>query len=207
MKAININKIVEAAKEIAKERNENIFFSVRGNIIEGCRNRKTSEEFEFNASKEEAIYDNTRDEIATSIILEAIDSLKGDEKSSIEFEETEESEIKAVTTTNMNINPCSEYFLRFTATAEEDLKRGTSLFKTGSMNHAVVLDGLCGFNIDLVGLSTKEIERKISKYAEMFSYYAAGCKAVIFEGKTIGQNKNGEGVVFKPFRIEGYVKL
>lgn len=207
MKSININEIVEAAQLIAKERSVNLFFSVRGNIIEGCRNRKTSEEFEFNVENEEAIYDNTRDEIATSIILEAIDSLKGDEKSSIEFEETEESESETVTTTNMNISPCNEYFLRFTATAEEDLRRGTSMFKTGSMDHAEVLDGLCGFKIDLVGLTTKEIERKISKYAEIYSYYAAGCKAVIFEGKTVAQNQNGEGVVFKPFRIEGYVRL
>lgn len=205
MKTLNINEIVEAAKTIAKERGENIFFGVRGNIIEGCRNRKTSEEYEFDVENEESIYDNTRDEVATSIILEAIDSLKGDDEVVVEFEEAEESE--SVETSNININPCNEYFLRFTEDAEGDLRRGTSLFKTGSMDKAVELAGLCGFSIDLVGLSKSEIERKVARYASMFSYYSKGCKAVIFEGETVENNKNGEGVVFKPYRIEGFVKF
>ena len=68
MKTLNINEIVESAKAIAKDRGENIFFGVRGNIIEGCRNRKTSEEYEFDVENEESIYDNTREEVATSII-------------------------------------------------------------------------------------------------------------------------------------------
>lgn len=80
MKSININEIVEAAQLIAKEKSVNLFFSVRGNIIEGCRNRKTSEEFEFDVEKEEAIYDTTRDEIATAIIKEAVGSLKENEE-------------------------------------------------------------------------------------------------------------------------------
>ncbi|MFV0326125.1 MAG: hypothetical protein ACK5LF_17395 [Bacteroides xylanisolvens] len=205
MKTLNINEIVESAKSIAKERGENIFFNVRGNIIEGCRNRKTSEEYEFNAEDEKVIYDDTRNEVATSIILEAIDLLKDDSEVVIEFEESEE--IKDVETSSMNINPCNEYFLRFTNEAEEDLRRGTSLFKTGSMNEAIELKGLCGFNIDLVGLSKSEIEKKIARYAGMFSYYSQGCKAVIFEGETIESNKNGEGVVFKPYGIEGSVKF
>lgn len=110
-------------------------------------------------------------------------------------------------TSNININPCNEYFLRFTEDAEGDLRRGTSLFKTGSMDKAVELAGLCGFSIDLVGLSKSEIERKVARYANMFAYYSKGCKAVIFEGETIENNKNGEGVVFKPYRIEGFVKF
>lgn len=205
MKTLNINEIVEVSKVIAKERGENIFFSVRGNIIEGCRNRKTSEEYEFDVEVEEARYDNTRDEVATSIILEAIDSLKGDDEIVVKFEESEES--KSIETSSMSINPCNEYFLRFTNDAEEDLRRGTSMFKTGSMNEAINLEGLCGFNIDLVGLSKSEIERKIARYACMFSYYAADCKAVIFQGEIIENNKNGEGVVFRPYKVEGYVKL
>ncbi len=205
MKTLNINEIVESAKAIAKERGENIFFSVRGNIIEGCRNRKTSEEYEFNAEDEEAIYDDTRDEVATSIILEAIDSLKGDDEVVIEFEESEE--VESVETSNMSINPCNEYFLRFTEDAEGDLRRGTSLFKTGTMNEAVKLSGLCGFRIYLDGLSKSEIEKEISLYAVNCPEYSEGRKAVIFEGETIEKNKNGEGVVFKPFKIEGYVKF
>lgn len=209
MKTLNINEIVEAAKVIAKEKGENIFFNVRGYIIEGCRNRKTSEEYEFDVENEEAIYDDTMNEVATSIILEAIDSLKGDEKVVVEFEELDEEldETDVVETSNMNINPGNEYFLRFTNNADEDLRRGTSLFKTGTMESAVVLKGLCGFSIDLVGLSKSEIERKIARYAEMFSYYSKGCQAVIFEGETIENNKNGEGVIFKPFSIEGIVKF
>lgn len=205
MKTLNINEIVESAKAIAKDRGENIFFGVRGNIIEGCRNRKTSEEYEFDVENEESIYDNTREEVATSIILEAIDSLKGNDEVIVEFEELEETE--SVETSNMNINPCNEYFLRFTEDAKGDLRRGTSLFKTGTMNEAVILEGLCGFNIDLVGLSKSGIERKIARYASMFSYYSQGCKAVIFEGETVENNKNDEGVVFKPYKIEGYVKF
>ena len=77
---------------------------------------------------------NTRDEIATSIILEAIDSLKGDDSITIEYEEGEETE--AVETSTMIINPRNEYFLRFTENAEGDLQRGTSMFKTGRMDEA-----------------------------------------------------------------------
>lgn len=205
MKTLNINEIVEAAKIIANEKDVNLFFNVRGNIIEGCRNRKTSEEYEFDVESEEAIFDTTRDEIATSIILEAIDSLKGDDQVVVEFEELDEATV--VETSNMNINPCNEYFLRFTNEAEEDLRRGTSLFKTGSMDAAVELKGLCGFSIDLVGLSKSEIERKVARYSQMFSYYSNGCQAVVFEGETLENNKNGEGVVFKPYRIEGFVKF
>lgn len=78
MKTISINEIVEAARAIAEEKGMNYIFSARGNVIEGCR--KISEEFEFDTSKEEAIFDNTRDEIATSIIKDAIASLKENEE-------------------------------------------------------------------------------------------------------------------------------
>lgn len=208
MKTLNVNQIVEAAREIVKERNMNILFFANGNIIEGCKDRKTSEEYEFNAETQEAIYDNTRNEIATAIILEAIESLKSDDKVEIEVEESEEiEETKTVETSNMNISPLNNYYLRFTEDAEEDLNRGTSLFKTGSMSEAIVIEGLCGFKVDLVGLSKSQIEKMIANYAANFSYYSEGRKAVIFEGETIGNNRNSEGVIFKPYRIEGYVKF
>lgn len=204
MKTLNINEIVEAAKVIAKERDLNIFFGVMGNIIEGCRNHKTSEEYEFDVEAQEAIYDDTRDEVATSIIFEAIASLKGDDEVIVEFEDSEEDTVE---TTSMSFSPYNEYFLRFTNEAEEDLRRGTSLFKTGSMDEAVVLPGLCGFNINVVDLTKSEIEKFVAKYANMFSYYSNGRKAVIFEGRFIERNKNSEGVVFEPYQIEGYVKF
>ena len=205
MRTLNINEIVEAAKIIAKEKGENIFFGIRGNIIEGCRNRKTSEEYEFDVENEEARFDDTKNEIATSIIFEAIDSLRGKDEVSIEFEEEEINDI--VETSKMNLNSCEEYFLRFTNEEYEDLKRKKSIFKTPSMTEAIELKGLCGFYIDICGLSTMEIERKIAEYARNFSYYSNGRKAVIFQGKIIENNKNGEGVIFKPYKIKGIVKF
>ena len=205
MKTLHITEIVEAAKVIAEERGENIFFAVTGSIIEGCRNRKTSEEYEFDVKYKEVIYDNTRDEIATSIILEAIDSLKGDDSITIEYEEGEDTE--AVETSTMIINPRNEYFLRFTENAEGDLQRGTSMFKTGRMDEAVELSGLCGFSIELAGMSKSEIEKEIALYAANCPEYSEGRKAVIFEGEVIERNKNSEGVVFKPYKIEGYVRF
>lgn len=215
MKTLNINEIVEAAKAIANKKDVNLFLAVRGNIIEGCRNRKTSEVFEFDVKREVAKYDSTRNEIATTIIYEAIDSLKGDDKIVVEFEEYEEmeevkevEEVKESPVVEMRISfdPSREYFLRFTNDEKGDLERGTSLFKTPTMDAPKVLNGLCGFNVDLVGLSIKEIERKISKYVEMFPQYSTGSKAVIFEGKYVKNNSNSEGVIFKPFSIVGYVK-
>lgn len=210
MKTLNINEIVEAAKVIAKEKDVNLLFSVRGNIIEGCRNLKTSETFEFDVVREVAKYDSTRDEIATTVLYEAIDSLKGDDKIVVEFEECQEVEdtkkTSVIETTYISFDPSKEYFLRFTNDEKGDLERGTSLFKTPTMSAPKVLNGLCGFSVDLVGLSIKEIERKISKYVEMFPHYSTGSKAVIFEGEYVKNNSNSEGVIFKPYKIVGFVK-
>lgn len=107
----------------------------------------------------------------------------------------------------MIINPRNEYFLRFTENAEGDLQRGTSMFKTGRMDEAVELSGLCGFSIELAGMSKSEIEKEIALYAANCPEYSEGRKAVIFEGEVIERNKNSEGVVFKPYKIEGYVRF
>lgn len=204
MKTLNITEIIAKALELSKERGFNLFFSENGNIIEGCRNRKSSETYEYDVKRGYALYDTTANDIATEIIEEAIKSLQGEEENiEIQFEETE----KEIETSEMNLNPCNQYFLRFTAEAVEDLRRGTSLFKTGSMNEAVELQGLCGFEIDLVGLTKSEIEKRVSMYANMYTYYSNGCKAVIYKGSLIESNKNGEGVVFKPSKIEGYVRF
>lgn len=71
---MKINEIVEAARDIAEERDVNYIFSVKGNIIEGFL--KISE---FDVESEESVFDNTRDEI-TSIIKDAIASLKENEE-------------------------------------------------------------------------------------------------------------------------------
>lgn len=196
-----IKKIASKAQEIANERNVNVTFFVSGNIIEGCRNRKTSEEYEFDVESGFAIYDNTRNEIASSIIIEAIDSLKEDGEA-IEFNESSVERSQS-----LNINPENEYYLRFTNDAEGDIRRGHSFLKCGSMNEAVELEGLCGFSMDLLGLSNQEIEKRVSMYAVNLPYYSEGRKAVIFEGKYINRNPNDEGVIFEPHRIEGYVKF
>lgn len=121
-------------------------------------------------------------------------------------EEVEEVKESPVVEMRISFDPCKEYFLRFTNDEKGDLERGTSLFKTPTMNDPKVLNGLCGFSADLVGLSIKEIERKISKYVEMFPHYSTGSKAVIFEGEYVKNNSNSEGVIFKPFKIVGFVK-
>lgn len=182
MKTLNITEIIAKALELSKERGFNLFFSENGNVIEGCRNRKSSETYEYDVKRGYALYDTTVNDIATEIIEEAIKSLQGEEeKVEIQFEETE----KEVETSEMNVNPCNQYFLRFTAEEVEDLRRGTSLFKTGSMNEAIELQGLCGFEVDLVGLTKVEIEKRVAMYANMYTYYSKGCKAVIYKGSLI----------------------
>jgi hypothetical protein len=203
MATINVNEIVSKASEIAKEMNENIFFSVRGSIIEGCRNRKTSEEFEYNAKKQFSIFDNTANEVATSIIENAIEELSNDSKVTVEFEEVEDEE----TTSDMSFSHDKSYFLRFTANASADMKRGTSLFKTGSMDSAIALSGLCGFQVDFSGMNKKQIENAVSQYATNFPHYSKNAQAVIFEGRFIEKNANSEGDVFQPLHIEGIVKF
>ena len=203
MATINVNEIVSKASEIAKEMNENIFFSVRGSIIEGCRNRKTSEEFEYNAKKQFSIFDNTAKEVATSIIENAIEELSNDSKVTVEFEEVETEE----ETSDMSFSHDKSYFLRFTANASADMSRGTSLFKTGSMDSAIELSGLCGFQVDFSGMNKKQIENAVSQYATNFPHYSKNAQAVIFEGRFIEKNANSEGDVFQPLHIEGIVKF
>lgn len=74
--ATTIDEVVEVAKGIAQERGLNISFMIRENIIEGGRNLKTSESYEFDFENQSVIYDKTRDKVASNIILEAIDKIK-----------------------------------------------------------------------------------------------------------------------------------
>ena len=203
MKTINVNEIATKATQIAKAMNENIFFCVRGSIIEGCRNRKTSEEFEYNAKKQFSIFDNTAKEVATSIIENAIEELSNDSKVTVEFEEVETEE----ETSDMSFSHDKSYFLRFTDNASTDMSRGTSLFKTGSMDFAIELSGLCGFQVDFSGMNKKQIENAVSQYAINFHQYSNNAQAVIFEGLFIEKNANSEGDVFQPLHIEGIVKF
>ena len=203
MATINVNDIAAKATEIAKAMNENIFFSVRGSIIEGCRNRKTSEEFEYNAKKQFSIFDNTVNTVATVVIEKAIEELSNNSKVTVEFEEIELEE----ETSDMSFSHDKSYFLRFTANASADMKRGTSLFKTGSMDSAIELSGLCGFQVEFQGMSKKQIEKAVSQYAINFPHYSKNAQAVIFEGRFIEKNSNSEGDVFQPLHIEGIVKF
>ena len=96
------------------------------------------------------------------------------------------------------------YFLRFTNTANEDLERGTSLLDLPSLDKPVVLEGLCGYSfctqeeIDYSILSDDEIEAKVNMYKRNSLYEGS---AVIFEGKYVENNPNGEGVIFTPKSI------
>ena len=203
MATINVNEIAAKATQIATAMNENIFFSVRGSIIEGCRNRKTSEEFEYNANKQYSIFDNTVNEVATVVIEKAIEELANDSNITVEFEEVENEE----TTSDMSFSHDKSYFLRFTDNASADMSRGTSLFKTGSMDSAIQLTGLCGFQVEFQGMNKKQIENAVSQYAINFPHYSKNAQAVIFEGRFIEKNANSEGDVFQPLHIEGIVKF
>jgi hypothetical protein len=96
------------------------------------------------------------------------------------------------------------YFLRFTDTAEQDLKRGTSLLDLPSLKKPIVLSGLCGYSfcdkeeIEYNILSDSDIEEKVSKYKRNVNYSGS---AVIYEGEYVENNPNGEGVIFSPTSI------
>lgn len=88
--ATTIDEVVEVAKGIAQERGLNISFMIRENLIEGCRNLKTSEIYEFDFENQSVIYDKTRDKVASNIILEAIkikasDSPKSDLNQTVKY--------------------------------------------------------------------------------------------------------------------------
>ena len=89
-------------------------------------------------------------------------------------------------------------FLRFTATAQEDIERGTSLFKTGSMNNAEVLPGICAFSFDIEDMTEDEVVRKIKQYAKNFAYYSSCGVAALIEGEYVARNRNSEGVIIEP---------
>ena len=96
-------------------------------------------------------------------------------------------------------------YLRFTQTAEEDIQKGYSYLKTPSMKKAQKLKGLCVFSFDNYTdegkeMSSSEIEEKIRKIAAN-QYYLDTSIAVLIEGKYIGNNPNGEGVLIKPKTI------
>lgn len=86
--ATTIDEVVEVAKGIAQERGLNISFMIKGNIIEGGRNLKTSESYEFDFEDQSVIYDKTRDKVASAIILEAIDKIKASD--SIKYESNQD---------------------------------------------------------------------------------------------------------------------
>lgn len=104
-------------------------------------------------------------------------------------------------------------YLRFTTNAKEEVRKGFSYFKTPSMSEAIELEGLCGFSFDTTifdcekgeerDMTRDELARKIQQYADNYSYYNDG-EAVIIEGEYLGQNQNGEGVIFRPERILSY---
>lgn len=100
-------------------------------------------------------------------------------------------------------------YLRFTQTAEEDIKRGFSFLKTPSMKKAKKLNGLCAFSFDCTNcegrkMSEDEIISQIKMYAKEM-YYLDTTIAVIIKGDYLGQNPNGEGVIVKPeYIIETY---
>ncbi len=86
--ATTIDEVVEVAKGIAKERELNISFMINGDIIEGGRNLKTSESYEFDFENQSVIYDKTRDKVASAIILEAIDKIKASDSPKSDLNQT-----------------------------------------------------------------------------------------------------------------------
>lgn len=79
MKSSSANRIAEIAKEIATRNGFNFFFSVRDNIIEGCRNRKTSETYDYDVENEEFIHNTCKQGNIEGIIAEAIAIVKEEE--------------------------------------------------------------------------------------------------------------------------------
>ncbi|MFA6831315.1 MAG: hypothetical protein WCR36_03465 [Bacteroidaceae bacterium] len=104
----------------------------------------------------------------------------------------------------------TEYYLRFTDTPQEDLRRNSSLFKTGSMKKAEVLSGLCGFSFgceyDLDETSEYQIEQKTKMYGRN-SGYDCYDYAVIYTGEYAERNRNDEGVVFRAESIYKIINL
>ena len=73
------NRIAEVAKEIANREGRNFSFCVNSEgIIEGCRNHKGSEEYEFDVEKERFIVNTTKMGNIEGIIEEAIDIVKNE---------------------------------------------------------------------------------------------------------------------------------
>lgn len=81
-------------------------------------------------------------------------------------------------------------YIRFTENFESE---GNSYFKTPSMKSAVPLNGVCAFSFDIYDLSEGEIRDKAKQYYKNLGYYSG--TAVVFEGRYIENNKNGEGVI------------
>ena len=88
------------------------------------------------------------------------------------------------------------YFLRFTDTAEEDLKRGTSINASDNGRHQI-LSGLCGYLLD--AYNEEDAIEEIQNGIWQFSFVG---KAVLFEGK-YSQDSNlvADGDLFIPFKI------
>lgn len=97
-----------------------------------------------------------------------------------------------------------KYFLRFTDTAAEDLERGTSLLDLPSLKKPKILNGLCGFSfcdleeIEYGMLTEAEMESKVRMYQNNVRYNGT---PVLFLGEYLGQNPNGEGVIFEVIEI------
>lgn len=97
------------------------------------------------------------------------------------------------------------YYLRFTQNIESDIQSGVSYLKTPSMKKAKKLNGLCAFSFDPYNeegklMSNEEIEEKIRKISNS-QYYLNTEVAVLLEGKYVGSNPNGEGVLIKVTNI------
>ena len=88
-----------------------------------------------------------------------------------------------------------EYFLRFTDTEYEDLKRGKSFFK----NTRKALAGLCGFRVADTDEEFEALDRQeeIEKCQRNFGYSAP---PVFFSGKIVSRGPI-EGDLFTPFEI------
>lgn len=95
MKTTLSNRLAEVAKQIAKENNANFVFLVNEEkgIIEGCRNRKTSETYEYDVEKEKFIYNRTKMDNLAGIIEEAIAIVKAESESIEDVEEKTNIEV------------------------------------------------------------------------------------------------------------------
>lgn len=90
------------------------------------------------------------------------------------------------------------YFLRFTDTAEEDLKRGTSIHAHDEGGKETILDGLCGYMLE-----SDNIEDAIEEVEEGSFQLSFVGRPVIFAGKVAAEDHLvPDGDLFIPFRIE-----